>query len=78
MAEDTPIGQVRTRLTISLPPSGRQRLDDVQRRSESASMGAAVGRALAVYELILDLRERGCVIESVSPDGERSQIVVVP
>ena len=78
MAGSPQPNQKRTRLTISLPDSGRERLRRLKGLSGDASLGATVGKALAVYELVVGLVRDGHTIESVSPMGERRQLVVLP
>lgn len=68
----------KVRLNLDLPPSAKERLENLRDLSEADSFSQVVGRSLAVYEMFLFLTRNGDRIYAVGNDGEKREILLVP
>ena len=66
----------RTRLTLSVPQRTRDRLETLQERTGAESMTAVIGRALAVYEALIDAKAKGGKIIVRQKNSERELLLV--
>ena len=62
------------RLNLELTPAAKERLDKVQKATESPSIVETIRRALALYELILQRRAQGSKLIFREPTGAEREI----
>lgn len=65
------------RVSLRMTQGVKEQLDDVQARCGAESIGETVRRALAVYETLLEQRERGRVVLVRGDDGVERELVLV-
>ncbi len=63
--------QEKRKLTLELSLPVRERLTQLQQRSEADSLTEVIRRSLAIYDLLLAAREEGAEIVIRSASGEK-------
>lgn len=61
----------KTRLNLDLTPKVRERLDDLQAKTDASSLVEVIRRALAVYDMFLDHERNGGKTVLQNADGSR-------
>jgi hypothetical protein len=73
---ELPLATVRINLELSL--ATRERLEKLQKRTDARSMVEVISRALAVYETLVDEKERGSAIVVRRLGGKEVELLIVP
>jgi hypothetical protein len=66
------------RLNLQIAETVRQRLEALVDRSEADSMVEVIRRALAVYEVLWDVKEQGASIVVRFSDGREKDLILAP
>ena len=65
----------RVRISLDLTPSFYERLEALEKLTESESKAAVIRQALQVYEFISRRTLEGCSFRAVRPDGTAENLV---
>ncbi len=69
--------QERIRLSLTVTPAVRDRLERIQNNCEAESITEVIRRALAVYEDLLSVRRNGGKVLLKLPNGETESLRVI-
>lgn len=68
----------KTRLNLELTRTVRDRLERLKDMSEADSLTEVIRRSAAVYEVLLEQREKGAETIVRYPDGEERSVLLLP
>ena len=67
----------KVRLNLEIHPDVKARLDDLQDRTQAASLTEVIRRSLALYNLVVDLQEEGGRIIINRKDGSTETLAIL-
>ena len=67
----------KVRLNLEIHPDVKARLDDLQERTQAASLTEVIRRSLALYNLVVDLQQEGGRITLHRKDGTAETLAVL-
>ena len=73
----TKVVDERVRITLAVSPTIKDRLDDLQDRTEAESMTETFRRALAIYEAMVDAKERGAKVIVKEKNGRTRDLLIL-
>jgi hypothetical protein len=65
-----------SRLTLELANSVRKRLENLRNRTEADSLAEVIRRALAVYEVLWDEKQKGNRLMILGTNGDRELVLI--
>lgn len=66
----------RVRLTLDLRSDIREKLDNLQNKIGADSMTETIRRAIIIYNLLCDEKNKGNTIIFRTPDGEEERLII--
>lgn len=67
----------KTRLNLDITPKAKEALQDLQERTEAASLIEVIRRAVALYDLVVSQTEKGNAFFVRREDGTEMQIIIL-
>lgn len=71
------MAQEKVRLSFEMPPSVKEQLEGLLKRSRCASMSEVVRKALAVFDLVLELQEENVKLITRRTNGEEETLRII-
>ena len=67
----------KVRMTLELTKPIREQLERMQRESQADSLAEVIRRALAVYDLMLEVNREGAKVIATYKDGSKERLRVL-